>query len=95
MPRLVMVGLSHHATPLEVRERVAIDLDNTVWRRCAPGGLATLLLSTCNRLEVYAWVEGRPAVAVRSADGQPCLKGSLAGVAEMRQAFFVALPSYL
>ena len=64
MPRLVMVGLSHHETPLEVRERVAVD--ETAWRRCAPAELATILLSTCNRVEVYAWVDGRAAVAVRS-----------------------------
>lgn len=66
MPQLVMVGLSHHAAPLELRERVAVDLDNTTWRRCAPAGLATLLLSTCNRVEIYAWVDGRAAVAVRA-----------------------------
>ena len=64
MPRLVMVGLSHHATPIEVRERVAVD--EAGWRRYAPEGLGTLLLSTCNRVEVYAWVEGRPAAIVRS-----------------------------
>ena len=64
MPRLVMVGLSHHATPLEVRERVAVD--EAAWRRCAPAEPASLLLSTCNRVEVYAWVEGRPAVALRA-----------------------------
>ncbi|HLZ27892.1 MAG TPA: glutamyl-tRNA reductase [Chloroflexota bacterium] len=64
MPRLVMVGLSHHATPLEVRERVAVE--EPAWRRSAPTGLATLLLSTCNRVEVYAWVDGRTAGVVRS-----------------------------
>jgi glutamyl-tRNA reductase len=64
MPRLVMVGLSHHATPLEVRERVAVD--EAAWRRSTPAGLATLLLSTCNRVEVYAWIDGRTAVAVRA-----------------------------
>ncbi|MGI9146724.1 MAG: glutamyl-tRNA reductase [Chloroflexota bacterium] len=63
MPRLVMVGLSHHATPLELRERVA--MDEVVWRRYAPAQSATLLLSTCNRVEVYAWVAGRPAAAIR------------------------------
>jgi glutamyl-tRNA reductase len=64
MPRLVMVGLSHHATPIEVRERVAVD--ETGWRHWAPPEPATLLLSTCNRVEVYAWVEGRPAAAIRA-----------------------------
>jgi glutamyl-tRNA reductase len=61
--RLVMVGLSHHATPLEVRERVAVD--EVAWREAAPAGLGSVLVSTCNRVEVYAWVEGRPATAIR------------------------------
>ncbi|MDQ6672362.1 MAG: glutamyl-tRNA reductase [Chloroflexota bacterium] len=63
MPRVVMIGLSHHATPLEVRERVAVD--EAAWRRSAPAQPPTLLLSTCNRVEVYAWVEGRPSSAIR------------------------------
>ncbi len=64
MARLVMVGLSHHAAPLELRERVAVD--EAAWRAHAPGSFSTVLLSTCNRVEVYAWVDGRPAVAIRS-----------------------------
>ncbi|MBV9578578.1 MAG: glutamyl-tRNA reductase, partial [Chloroflexi bacterium] len=64
MPRLLMVGLSHHTTPLEVRERVVVDED--AWRQHAPTGLSTLLLSTCNRLEVYAWIDGRTQRAARS-----------------------------
>ncbi|MCA1646717.1 MAG: glutamyl-tRNA reductase [Chloroflexi bacterium] len=69
MPRFVMVGLSHHAAPLEVRERVAVDEPG--WRAHAPASFSTVLLSTCNRVEVYAWVEARPSVAVRSL--QRCL----------------------
>ena len=61
MSQLVMVGLSHHAAPLEVRERVAVD--EAAWRASAPMSFGTVLLSTCNRVEVYAWVEGRPAAA--------------------------------
>jgi glutamyl-tRNA reductase len=64
MPSLVMVGLSHHAAPVEVRERVAVD--DAAWRKCAPDGLATVLISTCNRVEVYAWVDRRASTAVRS-----------------------------
>jgi glutamyl-tRNA reductase len=64
MAQLIMVGLSHHAAPLEVRERVAID--ESTWRAHAPAGFDTVLLSTCNRVEVYAWVEGRASVGVRS-----------------------------
>ncbi|MBV9326613.1 MAG: glutamyl-tRNA reductase [Chloroflexi bacterium] len=64
MPRLLMVGLSHHAAPLEVRERVVVD--EAAWRRHAPAGFSTLLLSTCNRVEVYAWIEGRTQRAART-----------------------------
>ncbi|HEY2570763.1 MAG TPA: hypothetical protein VGI27_04790, partial [Solirubrobacteraceae bacterium] len=64
MPRLVMVGLSHHATPLEIRERVAVE--EATWRQHAPSTLSTLLLSTCNRVEVYAWIEGRTERAART-----------------------------
>jgi glutamyl-tRNA reductase len=64
MPRLLMVGLSHHAAPLEVRERVAVD--EATWRLHAPANVSTLLLSTCNRVEVYAWIEGRTQRAART-----------------------------
>jgi glutamyl-tRNA reductase len=55
--RLLVLGVSHHAAPVEVRERLAID--EATWRAHAPEGLSTILLSTCNRLEVYAWISGR------------------------------------
>lgn len=64
MPRLVMVGLSHHAAPLEVRERVVVD--EATWRTHAPARHSTLLLSTCNRVEVYAWIDGHTQRAARS-----------------------------
>jgi glutamyl-tRNA reductase len=64
MPRLLMLGVTHHAAPVEVRERVAID--EKAWRAHAPAHLPTILVSTCNRLEVYAWIEGRTHSASRS-----------------------------
>jgi glutamyl-tRNA reductase len=64
MGKLIMVGLSHHAAPLEIRERVAID--EASWRAFAPAGLGTILVSTCNRVEVYAWVENRAASTARA-----------------------------
>jgi glutamyl-tRNA reductase len=70
-----MVGLSHHAAPLEVRERIAVD--EATWRLHAPETLSTLLLSTCNRVEVYAWIEGRTQRAART------MMRSLARAAEM------------
>ena len=63
MGKLVMVGLSHHAAPTEIRERVALEQD--AWRATAPADLGTILLSTCNRVEVYAWIEDRPSTAAR------------------------------
>ena len=64
MPRLVMVGVSHHLTPLEVRECLAFDAER--WYSRSPRGLPSVLVSTCNRVEVYAWVTGRSAPAVRA-----------------------------
>ncbi len=78
MGRLVMVGLSHHAAPLEVRERTAIDEPG--WRSVAASNVGTVLLSTCNRVEVYAWVDGRPATTIRA------LQRSLARAAGMDPA---------
>jgi glutamyl-tRNA reductase len=54
---LVMVGVSHHAASLEVRERLAISAPS--WASQAPPDAPSVLLSTCNRVEVYAWGSGR------------------------------------
>ncbi len=64
MPRLMMVGTSHHQAPVEMRERLAID--EAAWRACQPPELPTILLSTCNRVEVYAWVDRRTDATRRS-----------------------------
>jgi glutamyl-tRNA reductase len=63
MGHLVVLGLNHHAAPLEVRERLAFD--HARWREVASACPPSVLLSTCNRVEVYAWVEGpsRPAIS--------------------------------
>lgn len=55
--RLFVLGISHHAAPVEVREQLA--LDEATWRVHAPAEPATILLSTCNRVEVYTWLHGR------------------------------------
>ena len=51
---LVLVGTSHRLSPVEVRERVAFDLDGAaeLARQMAGGGEA-VCLSTCNRTELY------------------------------------------
>jgi glutamyl-tRNA reductase len=55
MTHLVLVGTSHHHAPVELRERVALDLEQA-------GALAERLgaavcLSTCNRTELYVETE--------------------------------------
>jgi glutamyl-tRNA reductase len=57
--KLALVGVSHHRAPVELREKVAIDLD-------AAGSLAgrlardceAVVLSTCNRTELYLAADG-------------------------------------
>ena len=54
---LVVVGLSHRTTPLQIRERLSLQPQQ--WQSMSPA--PSVLLSTCNRVEVYAWAESRPA----------------------------------
>lgn len=65
-PRLVLLGVSHHATPLPVRERLSIAPERVpeLYRALgAIGGVSeAVLLNTCNRLEIYA-VATAPAEA--------------------------------
>lgn len=63
---LLAVGLSHHTAPVEVRERMAMD-EATVRERLdrlrAEGAVSeALLLSTCNRVELYAVPEDIRAI---------------------------------
>ena len=55
---LLVVGISHHSAPIEILEKVAIaDSDDTLVEVGAADAVAeALLLSTCNRIEVYAEV---------------------------------------
>ena len=60
---LVLVGLSHHEAPIEVRERLncaphTLGAALSHLMQC-PGVREGVILSTCNRMEVYAAVEGR------------------------------------
>ncbi len=55
--KLQMVGCSHHNAPLEIRERLAFNAEQATaalvrWRSAFPRTEA-VLLSTCNRVEVY------------------------------------------
>ncbi|HEX5550456.1 MAG TPA: glutamyl-tRNA reductase, partial [Nitrospira sp.] len=58
---IVVVGLSHKTAPVEIRERLAVPesrLGEALTRLCGYSGIKEgMLLSTCNRVEVYAVVE--------------------------------------
>ena len=50
--KLTLAGVSHHKAPIELRERVALDLDACRDLAARLGGEA-VVLSTCNRTELY------------------------------------------
>jgi glutamyl-tRNA reductase len=50
--KLTLAGVSHHRAPVELRERVALDLDACRALAQRLGGEA-VVLSTCNRTELY------------------------------------------
>ncbi len=55
-PQFSLVSLSHHTAPLDLREKLALDTNGMERLRSelAKAGLGEfLLLSTCNRLEIY------------------------------------------
>jgi glutamyl-tRNA reductase len=58
MRDFVVVGLSHRTAPVEVRERLAVapqDLERELRELAADAGFEeALLISTCNRVELYA-----------------------------------------
>jgi glutamyl-tRNA reductase len=70
-----MVGLSHHVAPVELRERVTLDLEHAA---ALAGSLGhAVCLSTCNRTELYVAGDDAEALAALEA-----LAGrSLGGVA--------------
>jgi glutamyl-tRNA reductase len=53
--KLVLVGISHHRAPVEVRERVALTPGQAaeLSRELAADGTEAVCLSTCNRTELY------------------------------------------
>jgi glutamyl-tRNA reductase len=64
---LVLVGTSHRLSPVEVRERVAFDLDGSAQlARLVAGGGEAVCLSTCNRTELYL-VDADPGAAEERA----------------------------
>ncbi len=70
MRDFVVVGLSHRTAPVEVRERLAVaptDLQRELREIATDSGLEeVLLISTCNRVELYA-TSANPLEAARDA----------------------------
>jgi glutamyl-tRNA reductase len=67
---IVVIGLSHHTSPIEMRERFAFS-EPTIpeaLARLRDSGLAdeAVILSTCNRVELYAATSPGQSVAVES-----------------------------
>jgi glutamyl-tRNA reductase len=83
---LVLVGISHHRAPVELRERVALDpaAAAALAGRLAEGAGEAVCLSTCNRTELYV-TSGEPAKA--EADAEGALVG-IAGVDELAPALY-------
>jgi glutamyl-tRNA reductase len=67
--RLVLVGISHHRAPVELRERVALDsaAAAALAATLAEDGGEAVCLSTCNRTEIYL-VHADAAVAEARAE---------------------------
>src|SRR5687767_7028506 len=62
---IVVIGLSHHSSPVQVRERFAFsdEVIPETLQKLRAAGLAdeALILSTCNRVEIYAATTLPPA----------------------------------
>ncbi|HZT15099.1 MAG TPA: glutamyl-tRNA reductase [Gaiellaceae bacterium] len=71
MTSLSLVGLSHHVAPVELRERVALDVEAAAALARSVGD--AVCLSTCNRTEVYvAGDDAAPAAgALERLAGEP------------------------
>jgi glutamyl-tRNA reductase len=65
--QLALVGLSHRTAPIEVRERMAFAEDRLAEALRAlaalPGVGEAMIVSTCNRVEIYAGLDDAAAVA--------------------------------
>jgi glutamyl-tRNA reductase len=76
-PPLVVVGLSHHNAPVDVRERLALsdERQTELLQAMAQAPTEALLISTCNRVELYvvgpgADLHDRTRTALASAAGE-------------------------
>ena len=65
---IVVVGLSHHTAPVEIRERLAFAptaMEKPLHQMLAlPAVAEALIVSTCNRVELYAATKDPDAAIV-------------------------------
>jgi len=87
--QLVLVGLNHHTAPIEIRERLscaAHALPGALAAAAArPGVREAVILSTCNRMEVYAVTDLPDAEAAYAA-----LRAHLAAFHNVPEAVFAS-----
>jgi glutamyl-tRNA reductase len=74
--RLVLVGTSHHYAPVELRERVALDREQAAALAAELG--EAVVLSTCNRTEIY----------VATEDGDAAERQAVAALADVEPALY-------
>ncbi len=75
--QILLIGLSHKTAPLEIRERLAVEPD-TLQSALAPGGLVpdicqSVILSTCNRLEIYTVVDDLQSASSAIINALSCI----------------------
>src|SRR3954464_868903 len=83
---LLVIGLSHQTAPVEVRERLAVipgEIENHLQQLVRlPGVAEAALVSTCNRVEVYAAAgDARAALGALREHLHGGLAGSRSGIA--------------
>jgi glutamyl-tRNA reductase len=86
---LVVFGVDHHRTPVEIREKLAVPPDSATKLLAAlvttPGASEAVVLSTCNRLECYlAGTPDRSQVLSRIAEHQGVDVGAIEAQAYWR-----------
>jgi glutamyl-tRNA reductase len=73
---LALVGTSHRAAPIALRERLALDLDGArAFSARLADGIEAVCLSTCNRTEVYLAGPDAEALQARAASALVELAG--------------------
>jgi glutamyl-tRNA reductase len=78
--KLALVGVSHHQAPVELRERVAVDVAGAAaLARSLANGCEAVVLSTCNRTELYLASEHDAPLDERGAEALIELAGDQGG----------------